>query len=247
MTFTLFIRPIAVPLSLALVLMGAIAQASWANYRPPANIGKPGNREGAATRIARPMLLRESTSGTESCIMDPQQTVVALVPKDNNGLSSTPTPTLYSYVPANTGATLTLSVLDAQGTELYTQQRPAPMAAGIIGWPLANVSLSNGVDYQWQLTLTCSGGTTVVKTASWLRPVIPSPQQQRDLATATDAATAFAAAGYWYDALNQLAQARLTQPEDVSLKQKWQALLQSPAVQLPQLVNQPLLPLPPHP
>jgi len=241
------LKLITLPLSVAILLMGAIAQASWANYRPPANIGKPGNREGAATRIARPMLLRESTGGTDSCIVDPQQTVVALVPKDNNGLSSTAAPTLYSYVPANTGATLTLTLLDAQGTELYTQQRPAPTTAGIIGWPLRNVSLNNGVDYQWQLTLLCSNGTTAVKTTSWLRPVAPSPEQQRDLAAATDAATAFAAAGYWYDALNQLVQQRLAQPQDAALKQKWQALLQSPAVQLPQLVNEPVITLPPQP
>ncbi|WP_448533936.1 DUF928 domain-containing protein [Parathermosynechococcus lividus] len=241
------VKLIALPFSLAIVLMGAIAQASWANYRPPANIGKPGNREGAATRIARPTLLRESTGGTDSCIVEPQQTVVALVPKDNNGLSSTPSPTLYSYVPANTGATLTLTLLDTQGTELYSQQRPAPTAAGIIGWPLANVSLKDGVDYQWQLTLTCSNGTTAVKTASWLRPMAPSPQQQRNLQAATDTAGAFAAAGYWYDALNQLAQERLAQPQDAALKQKWQALLQSPAVQLPQLVNEPVLAFPPQP
>lgn len=241
------VRSFAVPLSLAVVMMGAIAHASWASYRPPANIGRPGNREGAATRIARPLLLRESTGGTESCLIEPQQTVVALVPKDNNGLSSTPTPTLYSFIPANQGATLTLTLRDPQGRDIYRQERPAPTEAGVIGWPVENVSLKNGVDYQWQLTLTCTNGTTAVKTLSWFRPMPLSPAQQQRIVHARDAADAFAMAGYWYDALNQLAKQRLTQPANVQVQQKWQALLQSPAVQLAHVANQPLIPLPLQP
>ncbi|URR35073.1 DUF928 domain-containing protein [Thermosynechococcus sp. HN-54] len=247
MVIPLGIRSIAVPLSLAVVMMGAIAHASWASYRPPANIGRPGNREGAATRIARPMLLRESTGGTESCLTEPKQTVVALVPKDNNGLSSTPTPTLYSFIPANRGAALTLTLRDSQGTEVYRQERPAPTEAGIVGWPVENVSLKKGVDYQWELTLTCTNGTTAIKTASWFRLMPLSPSQQQRIVQARDAAAAFAMAGYWYDALNQLAKQRLAQPEDTQVQQKWQALLQSPAVQLANLANQPLVPLPPQP
>ncbi|HIK22301.1 MULTISPECIES: DUF928 domain-containing protein [unclassified Thermosynechococcus] len=193
-------RPIAVLLSLAVGMIGAIAHASWASYRPPANIGRPGNREGAATRIARPMLLRESTGSTERCLTEPKQTVVALVPKDNNGLSSTSTPALYSFIPANRGAALTLTLRDPQGTEVYRQERPAPTAAGIIGWPVENVSLKNGVDDQWQLTLTCTNGTTALKTVSWLRPVPLSLSQQQRIVQAKDVADAFAVAGYWYDA-----------------------------------------------
>ncbi|WP_164920636.1 DUF928 domain-containing protein [Thermosynechococcus vestitus] len=236
------IRPVAVPLSLAAVMIPAIAHASWASYRPPANIGRPGNREGAATRIARPMLLRESTGDTESCLTEPKQTVVALVPRDNNGLSSTPTPTLYSFIPANRGATLTLTLRAPQGTEVYRQERPAPTAAGIIGWPVENVSLKSGVDYQWQLTLTCTNGTTVLKTVSWFRPVPLSQSQQQRIVQAKDAVDAFAMAGYWYDALNQLAKQRLAQPENAQLQQKWQALLQSSPVQLSNVADQPLLP-----
>lgn len=247
MATRLRIRPLAVPLSLAVVMIGAIAHASWASYRPPANIGRPGNREGAATRIARPMLLRESTGGIESCLTEPKQTVVALVPKDNNGLSSTPTPTLYSFIPANKGATLTLTLRDPQGTEVYRQERLAPTEAGIIGWPVENVALKNGVDYQWQLTLTCTNGTTAVKTVSWFRPMPLSPSQQQRIVQAKDVADAFAMAGYWYDTLNQLAKQRLAQPGNAQLQQKWQALLQSAAVQLANVANQPLIPLPPQP
>lgn len=169
------------------------------------------------------------------------------MPKDNNGFSSTPTLTLYSFIPANRGATLTLTLREPQGTEVYRQERPASTEAGIIGWPVEHVSLKNGVDYQWQLTLTCTNSTTAVKTISWFRLMPLSPSQQQRIVQAKDVADAFAMAGYWYDTLDQLAKQRLTEPQNAHLQQKWQALLQSPAVQLANVANQPLVPLPPQP
>lgn len=160
------------------------------------------NREGVATRVARPILLRESTGSTESCLTEPKQTVVALVPKDHNRFSSTPTPTLYSFIPANKSATLTLTLRNPQGTEVYRQERPALTEAGIIGWLVENVSLKSGVDYQWQLTLTCTNSTTAVKTISWFRLMPLSPSQQQRIVQAKDVADAFAMAGYWYDTLD---------------------------------------------
>ncbi len=74
-----------------------------------------------------------------------------------------------------------------------------------------------------------------------------SPSQQQRIVQAKDVAEAFAMAGYWYDTLDQLVKQRLTELQNAQLQQKWQALLQSPAVQLANVANQPLVPLPPQP
>lgn len=234
-------QTLALPLALSIVSMGAIAAASWANYRPPANLGKPGNREGAATRIARPMLLRESTTGTGSCFTDPNQKLTALVPQDNNGLSSNLTPSLYGFIPANTGATLALKIKNEAGQVLYKQSRTAPTQAGLIAWDIGDPSpLQYGKDYRWEFTLTCLSGTEAMTTESWLRPQALNPQQVTEVKQSQDQAMVFAVAGYWYDALDRLADERQAQPENAEVTQKWQSFLQSPAVQLQGMANQPL-------
>lgn len=243
MTFKFYWQTLALPFALSIVSMGTIAAASWANYRPPANLGKPGNREGAATRIARPMLLRESTTGTASCFTDPSQKLTALVPQDNNGLSSELTPSLYGFIPANTGATLALEIKNEAGQVLYKQSRTAPTQAGLIAWEIGtngSSPLQYGQDYRWQFTLTCLSGTESMTTESWLRPQVLSEQQQAEIKQSQDQAMVFAVAGYWYDALDHLAHERQAQPQSSVVNQQWQSLLQSPAVQLQGMVNQPI-------
>lgn len=60
-----------------------------------------------------------------------------------------------------------------------------------------------------------------------------TPQQRIDL---------YAANGYWYDTLTELAQQRLANPQDVKLVTQWADLLRHPFVRLENLVDEPVVP-----
>jgi len=231
-------------LGIALVSGPAIAQ-----FIPPPTIGKPGNRVGAGTR-----------PGT--CLVDAQQVnLTALVPVGGLGLTTTPYPTLFWFMPANTAAAvrLTLFELDehlADRAQIYQAVFQSNGEAGIASLTLPAQAglppLDLGKTYRWHVALICEAedlaeAEEIPGADGWIRRVEGKAALEQALKTATlrEQFRRYAQAGIWYDALAALAAARRTEPTQVQLVQDWSRLLYSEPVGLAAIAEQPLLDLTP--
>ncbi|MBW4553732.1 MAG: DUF928 domain-containing protein [Aphanocapsa sp. GSE-SYN-MK-11-07L] len=202
---------------------------AWAGYIPPANLGRPGNREGAATRSA--------------CLS--ANTLTALVPLSNLGLTTEGFPTFYWYVPQNNClAEFRLVEVDPTNnneTVIYLSRMDLSGAARVVGLSLPKdgsvLPLKVGKEYFWDIglvALTSAGDPPSNFVKGWVKRVEPSASLAAALQTAKgiDRYEAYANAGLWYDALNTLVQLRQATPNNSALNQAWSELLNSDAVEL---------------
>ncbi len=201
----------------------------WAGFTPPSNLGRPGNREGAATRSA--------------CLSANKLT--ALVPLSNLGLTTEGFPTFYWYVPQNTClAEFRLVEVDPTNnneTVLYLSRMDLSGDARIVGLPLPSdgslMPLKVGKEYFWDIGLVSPNNpddppSNFVK--GWVKRVEPTTNIVAALKTAKgmDRYEAYASAGLWYDALKTLVDLRQTTPNNPALNQAWSELFNSDAVEL---------------
>jgi hypothetical protein len=122
--------------------------------------------------------------------------------------------------------------------EIYRTALTPPATPGIIGvsLPTSAPSLKVGTSYEWFLKVNfqCDAvASTSEQIHGWVQRVTPnaaligqlkqlSPQQQ---------ATLLAENGLWYETVTTLAQFRRTNPQDASLTNAWNLLLQSVGLQ----------------
>jgi hypothetical protein len=145
-------------------------------------------------------------------------------------------PTLWFYIPYTSTEvqSIEFTLHNAQLTKtLYRATVPAPATAGIIAVPTQSSSiLETGKNYRWKLVIQCKSKSTdepdlVVN--GWLQRLeLPvnlssqirsaSPRQRTQLYLDADG---------WYDALTNLAELRLKDPQDPTLQDQWRQLLKT--------------------
>jgi Domain of Unknown Function (DUF928) len=163
-------------------------------YKPPPR-GAPGGRVGGASRgTYRPAV--------------PPPTIEVLAPKDQTGLSASPTPTLYFFVsgPVSWPTQLTISAPN-QVVPVIEVNIPAPRAAGVYGIDVAeyHVRLQPGIVYTWSVSAIldpAARSRDIAASASLLlgRPD-PAVENAVRIASPARRAALYAQAGFWYDAV----------------------------------------------
>jgi Domain of Unknown Function (DUF928) len=209
--------------------VGLQSGPGWAGFTPPANLGRPGNREGAATR-----------SGCLSA-----NKLTALVPLSNLGLTAEGFPTFYWYVPQNTClAEFRLVEVDPTNnneTVLYLSRMDLSGNGRIVGLSLPKdgslMPLKAGKEYFWDVGLvspTSADDPPSNFVKGWVKRVEPNANLATVLKTAKgmDRYEAYASAGLWYDALKTLVDMRAATPNSPTLNQAWSELFNSDAVEL---------------
>lgn len=232
------------------VLSLAIAASSFpalAGFNPPSNLGRPGNREGAATR-GPCMLMTPETA---------RNNLITLVPVEGNapalGLTLAAHPTFVWFMPASRARAVEF-VLYEVDEQMRDRQPPLYQTTlGVNGspgfesltLPAATVSaLQFNRDYHWQVSLICDPDepSANITADGWIRRIEMSPSLKNQLATAKprERSRIYAEAGLWYDALAELLALRRQDAANLSLVMDWSNLLRSSAVQLDSMVDQPL-------
>ena len=153
------------------------------------------------------------------------------------GYTAAERPTVWVYVPYGNPAIPAKFTLDDDdaGTQIHTQAVTLPTQPGILGirLPDSAPALQPGKRYRWYFSLTCStpsGGMAGLDTVSVDAVVIreaPKPDLKGQLTAGASLqnAIAYAQAGFWYDALTNLAELRRQTPQDADLKAAWADLL----------------------
>lgn len=196
---------------------------------PPSGAGTPrGRRNGGAGRQDCPALAKPLT---------------ALIPEHNLGLTVSE-PSLWFFVPqlpttTNSGEFV---LQDEKHNDLYRTLFKLPEKAGIVSIRLPSNLLEKDQMYRWHFRIYCQSQTTseYFWVEGWVKQVALNPS----LATQIEAAKpleylVYAANGIWYEALTKLAELRLSDPQNATLRDHWTQLLQS--VGLAELAQEPLL------
>ncbi|AKG20281.1 DUF928 domain-containing protein [Calothrix sp. 336/3] len=199
------------------------------NYNPPPPPpGNPpgGRRYGGAKRGSCPEV---------------KPPLTALVPitqtgsvKNVWGLTSQERPTLIFYTPyaSDSGYATELSFLDDETKEpIYETAIALPSKPGLINISLPNTvsPLTVGKRYRWYFNIYCDqqkqSPPIYVEGVILRQNLTPAVINQLKTAPANQKFVIYGQNGFWYDALNSLAQLRQQQPKDKTLQTQWQDLL----------------------
>ncbi len=197
--------------------------------------GAPGGRDNGSTR-------------DPSCPKLVDQKLTALTPATNIGLTISERPTFWLFIPYQTMPTsyVKLELEDEQNNVKYQQSLQLNKTPGIVKITLPANSPPLEVDkpYHWILTFVCNPENNKEDLAvnGYVQriPLEPNISQQLDaVKNIRERVMIYAENGVWFDALNELANARISNPDNELINTDWAELLG--AVQLKELATQPLI------
>ncbi|MEL7036623.1 MAG: DUF928 domain-containing protein [Cyanobacteria bacterium J06592_8] len=216
-------------------------------FQPPKGQGMPTRTAGGASR-----------TGTTCPTMAIDQTeLTALVPaflaensisSNSTGLTTQATPTFYFFVPAIAGQQAVFSLKDENHQDIYQTRIPLSGKVGIVSVKLpADVPpLEISKSYRWSFGIVCQAQSPqqqsgVVFVTGEIRrvEVDTTLTHQLQQITPLEQAALYAENGIWFDSMEIIANLRKTQPNDITLDQKWEELLNS--VNLGDIAQQPFI------
>jgi Domain of Unknown Function (DUF928) len=211
-------------------------------FNPP-DRGAPNTAVGGATR--RP---------EESCDAQLAKQITPLIPKDKAnsyfGLTVAERPTFFWYSEGNPEKPVTFFLYEVQGSyhssqPLYEMDLDLPNAPGIVSLTLPpDRTLEEGKSYVWYLEMSCSeSDEDIGLIVGGIDRVDPSSNLDLKLGfaqTPSAQSKIYAESGIWFDSIDTLARARLTE-DTPELSANWAALLRDDNVQLGNFASEPFI------
>ncbi len=201
------------------------------SFKPPRR-GTPSITAGGATR-------------SRNCLA-PNQSVTAILPKDNWGITVTGRPTFLVYVPATTAQSAEFVIKDAQENDLYrttlslTQNKSQIVALRL---PESAPELKVGQEYMWYFAVACEPKNRFadVFIRALVQRIEPDTSLNNQLrqAQGRDLVNVYANSGIWYDSLATLLDLQAKNPSNKDVTNSWMSLLRS--VGLEQFGNNPVI------
>ncbi|NEO47580.1 MAG: DUF928 domain-containing protein [Moorea sp. SIO4A3] len=202
-----------------------------------------GRRRGTGNRGYCPMAVSE---------MGGNLRMTPVIAKDSRGLTVNESPTIWVHVsyqsePVERGLSGEFSLQDlTTQTKLAPKYLPVtlPTRSGVFSIPLP-YSLEVGKWYRWYLILDCNSpdsfdNDSFLFIEGFLKRVeLPEFKHQLDNKTSQKLITVYAKNGIWYDALNESAKLRCSNPQNSTFTEAWSRLLK--AVQLEEIAQESLI------
>lgn len=159
-------------------------------------------------------------------------------------------PTFWVYVPYSHHEVVSGEFLLQEGdNEVYSTHFQLPTTPGIvsISLPPTLKPLEVGKTYNWYFNINCSSSQLAEPpdtAIGQVQRVAPSGEFESEFKTAKtslERIAIYAKHHAWYDTLTELAQLRLSEPQNSTLKQTWSKLLSDRNVGLAQVAQEPIL------
>jgi hypothetical protein len=170
----------------------------------------------------------------------------ALQPDTNIGLTTAGKPTFFFQISPTSVEEGKFLLLNAKGNEIiYEKAFPLKKTGGVMSFTLPDDAdaLEVGREYIWELVVNCDPedqrGNPRVQGS--IKRLPASQKLASDLAKVSlrERVALYAEAGYWYDSVKTIADLRSTNPNDSTLINDWNDLLESAG--LSQVAKEPLL------
>ncbi|MEH2002312.1 MAG: DUF928 domain-containing protein [Nostoc sp.] len=168
------------------------------------------------------------------------------------GLTTSERPTFWFYIPYTkdlSNSSAEFSLQDSVENDIYRNAIALPSKPSVIGISLPNTVTSLEVDktYRWYLKVRCNqqSASIPVYVEGDIKRINLDSRVMQQLEAATDPRQQiiiYAEKGIWFDALNMLAQIRISHSNNASFEEDWQSLLHS--INLDNLAKAPIVNLP---
>jgi len=170
----------------------------------------------------------------EQCPLDSQEIdlpITPLLPVSSQALTVKSHPTLLVYLPKTSANKVYFAVRDENEDYDYQTILPVKTSAGIASFTLPKDApeLSMEKQYQWSLILMCDGklrpDSPVAK--GNIKRVVANAYMTQKLPNSDllESAAIYGQAGIWYDTVADLAQLKMTQPNNDGVSANWKNLL----------------------
>ena len=219
------LKQTAAKLLTVLLVFGASSTALAAPYTPPAGLGAPARRESA---------------GTRGCVFGNPANLIALMPEDNVGWTTNAYPRFYWYMPVNQASFVEFTLEKASESSetpevIYQARFEVTGENGIMSLQIPEGEdvppLTIGERYRWQVAMFCNPNSAEgeIQVDGWVERQLPEAPLANAIATASDSERAdlYARNGYWFDALDQLAMLKTSDPDGSEIQARWDELLTS--------------------
>ena len=186
--------------------------------------------------------------GSRGNCLAPGGQLVALVPAQSVGLTTSTSPQLFFSIPATKETPrLELVVRNQQDELVYHTRIDTTERPGIVALQLpehlSSESLKTNNNYHWYLSLICNHQNRAhdVVVSGWLRriEIEPNISQQLPAANPLEQANLYQQQGIWHDALSAVVQGQKMANHRREAQAKWTELLT--ALGLRELATQPLI------
>lgn len=188
-----------------------------------------------ATTVKRRLPGRRVGAGTRGPCTNPSQSLVALIPDTNLGLTAEKYPTFFWFVPPTPARTAEFVLSNEKKQEVYKTTFAITGSPGVISVALPASAtlppLELNKNYSWTFSLICdsSDASAVDFVQGWVQRIALSSTVENQLAQAAprDRPAIYAGAGIWNDTLKSLSELRRANPRDRALTNDWETVLKS--------------------
>ncbi|WP_055074847.1 DUF928 domain-containing protein [Pseudanabaena sp. 'Roaring Creek'] len=223
-----------------------VADANAQTFEPPVNNPAPtttigGGRRGSDGQCLKDLKdldLHQKDFKANSSV---EYQITPLLPPNQFGLTISSNPRFFAYIPKTNAIAVEFTLENPQGKGLARKRIDLTTTPSVVNVQFDGLSLEIGKDYKWLVSLVCETGDPEDHFAEGIiRRIQPESSMLAKLekATAIDRVYIYAKFGIWYEAIANLANLRLSQPNNAELRSNWLNLLTSS--NLAPLANSPL-------
>ena len=187
----------------------------------------------------------QGSVGSRGCEQSVPISLNLFVPNDHVGQTTQGHPSFFWYISGNPDVPMEFTLVEPNVPKpIYVAQIAASKAEVVkLSLPKHLPELKTGKDYRWSVSLICNPvrRSNNIYARSWIERSQPSDNLSHTLAstqTEYERAIAYAQAGFWYDALAEIANAQAVKPQDPAISTMRRALFDE--VGLSQMADLPL-------
>jgi len=224
-----------------IVLPVFLADAQAQTFEPPAGNPAPtitlgGGRRGndgqcSTDKSDSGKSIKETDSKTKETL---EQQLSPLLPSGRLGLTVASNPKFFAYIPKTTAIAVEFIIENEQGKGIARKRVDLTTTPSIVSVQFEKTPLEVGKHYKWLISVVCQNGDPEDSFSEGIVRRIQPPSTllaKLEKASAIEQVYIYAKSGIWHEAIADLANLRLAQPDNAELKAIWLNLLKSSSLE----------------
>ena len=163
-----------------------------------------------------------------------EQQLTPLLPPNKFGLTVSANPTFFAYIPKTSAIAVEFTLENQQGKGIARKTVALTTTPSIVNVQFDKNPLEVGKDYKWLVSVICeTGDPEDIFSEGIIRRIIPESTllSKLEKATVIERVSLYAKFGIWHEAIADLANLLLAQPNSTELKTSWLNLLTSSSLE----------------